>query len=232
MFLYVNRLFCFKKSRYLIFFCRYHLQLHWRCWRAVPAHLWLWLHRTWCQYHCCMCKYNNGLFYIEKRRFSLFQLQIPSAAALKLLQALAAHLGSWMHVKGCQHFFYMCTYVDCLFSFEKSRFSLFFCRYHLQLHWSCWRAVPGHHGLRLHGTWCQFHCCMCMYDNCLFYIKKKRFSLFQLQIPYAAALKLLTSCSSTSWVINAWNLTSLLLLHVYVHLFSIKKTDFHYFSYK
>ena len=177
----------------------------------------------------CMCKYNNGLFYIEKRRFSLFQLQIPSAAALKLLQALPAHLGSWMHVKGCQHFFYMCTYVDCLFSFEKSRFSLFFCRYHLQLHWSCWRAVPGHHGLRLHGTWCQYHCCMCMYDNCLFYIKKKRFSLFQLQIPYAAALKLLTSCFSTPWVMTAWNMMSILLLHVYicVLLILLKNTDFH-----
>ena len=170
---YVYRLFCFEKSRFLIFFCSYHLQLHWRCWRTVPGHLWLRLHRTWWQYHCSMCKYNNGLFYIEKRRFSLFQLQIPSAAALKLLKALPAHLGSWMHVTGNQHFFFMCTYVDCLLSFEKSRFLLFFCRYHLQLHWSCWRAFPGHHGLRLHGTRCKNTMAVCVYMTIVYSTLKK-----------------------------------------------------------
>ena len=143
-------------------------------------------------------------------------------------RAVLEHLGSWIHGTGCQYFFYMCIYVNSLFCFKNSRFSLFFCRYHLQLHWSCWRAVPGHHGLWLHGKWWQYHCCMCIYDNCLFYFKKKRFSLFQLQIPYAAALKLLTSCSSTPWVMTAWNMMSILLLHVYICLLPIllKKNRF------
>ena len=63
-------------------------------------------------------------------------------------------------------------------------------------------------------------------------LKKKRFSLFQLQIPYAAALKLLTSCFSTPWVMTAWNMMSILLLHVYicVLLILLKNTDFHYCS--
>ena len=103
---------------------------------------------------------------------------------------------------------------------KKSRFSVS-SRYHLQLHWSCWRAVPVHLGLWPHGTWCQYHCCMCMYDYCLFHLEKRRFSLFQLQILSAAALKLLTSCSSTPWVMNAWILMSILLLCVYICLLPI-----------
>ena len=54
---------------------------------------------------------------------------------------------------------------------KKKDFPYFSCRYHKQLHWSCWRAVPAHHGLWLYGTWCQYYCCMCIYVYCLFCLK-------------------------------------------------------------
>ena len=59
-----------KKSKFSVS-SRYHLQLHWSCWRAVPVHLGLWPHGT-CQYHCYICLYDYYLYHLEKRRFSLF----------------------------------------------------------------------------------------------------------------------------------------------------------------
>ena len=63
---------------------------------------------------------------------------------------------------------------------------------------------------------------VCVYMTIVYStLKKKRFSLFQLQIPYADALKLLTSYSSTPWVMNAWNIMSVLLLCVLICLLPI-----------
>ena len=50
-------------------------------------------------------------------------------------------------------------------------------------------------------------------------LKKKQIFCY-LQIPFAAALKLLTSCSSTPWVMTAWNM-SIPLLYLFVWLLSI-----------
>ena len=36
---------------------------------------------------------------------------------------------------------------------KKTDFHYCSCIYHLQLHWSCWRAVPGHLGKWMHVTW-------------------------------------------------------------------------------
>ena len=54
-------------------------------------------------------------------------------------------------------------------------------------------------------------------------LKNERFSLLWLQIPSAAALKLLTSSSSTSWVVNAYNMVLLLEMFTFKS-FAEKKT--------
>ena len=90
-------------------------------------------------------------------------------AAEELFQHTLGHK-SMKHVNAYFYIYiymYMCIAYSALK--KKCRFS-FSSRYHLQLHWSRWRAVPGHLGLWLHGTWCQYHFCMCMYDNCQFNI--------------------------------------------------------------
>ena len=89
---------------------------------------------------------------------------------------------------------------------KKTDFHYFSFRYHLQLHWSCCRAVPVHLGLWTNRSWCQYYFSMCMYVYRLFYFEINTFSLLLLQIPSAAALKLLTSCSSTSCVVDACNM--------------------------
>ena len=139
-------------------------------------------------------------------------------AAEELFQHTLGHK-SMKHVNAYFYIYiymYMCIAYSALK--KKCRFS-FSSRYHLQLHWSCWRAVPGHLGLWLHGTWCQYHLCMCL---SILLRKKREFHYFScryyLQILSAAALKLLTNCSSAPWVMDAWNLMSILLLYVYICL--------------
>ena len=157
----MNRPILLKIEIFTFFSCRYHLQLHWSCWRALPA-----------------------------------------------------HHGSWMHATESQYCFYMGTYVYSLFCLKNNKF-IIFCRYHLQLHWRCWRAVPGHLWWWLHWT-CQYHCCMWTYKNGLFYFEQRGFLLFQLHIPSADTLKLLTSSSSTPLVMSALNMMSIPLLYVYI----------------
>ena len=105
---------------------------------------------------------------------------------------------------------------------KKTDFHYFSFRYHLQLHWSCWRAVPAHLGLWMNRSWWQYYFYMCMYVYCLFYFEKNIFSLLLLQIPSAAALKLLTSCSSTSCVVDACNMVFSLIV-LMISSFSEKK---------
>ena len=151
-----------------------------------------------------------------KKQFYIILATNTIQSCIEAAEELFRHTFGHKSMKHVNAYFYIHVY--CLFCFRKKcRFS-FSSSYHLQLHWSCWRAVPGHLGLWLHQRWCQYHFCMCMYDNCLFYSEKKRISLFLLQILSAAALKLLTNCSSAPWVMNAWNLISILLLYVYICL--------------
>ena len=63
-----------------------------------------------------------------------------------------------------------------------------------------------------------------VYDYFLSYFEKSILTFFQLQIPSAAALKLLTSSSSTPWVMNAWNRLSM-FIYVYC-LFCFEKSRF------
>ena len=170
----------------------------------------MWVHMT-IAYSALKKKlWNKQIFFI----LATDTIQSCIEAADKLFQHIFGHK-SMEHVNA---YFYLYIHVHCLFYSEKKKQFSFSFWYHLQLHWSCWRAVPGHLGLWLHQRWCQYHFCMCMYDNCLFYSEKKRISLFLLQILSAAALKLLTNCSSAPWVMNAWNLISILLLYVYICL--------------
>ena len=60
-----------KKGDFHYFSCRYYRQLHWSCWRAVPAHLGSWMHGFLCQYYCYVCIYVYCLFcFFKKSRFS------------------------------------------------------------------------------------------------------------------------------------------------------------------
>ena len=61
--------------------------------------------------------------------------------------------------------------------------------------------------------------------------------MFLLQIPATASTKQLTSCSSTPWVMNAWDMMSIHFLYVYYYyvyyyvycLFCFEIADFQYF---
>ena len=59
---------------------------------------------------------------------------------------------------------------------KKADFHSFSCRYHLQLHWSCWQALPAHLGSWMHGTGCQYFLYMCIDVYCLFRFENSRFS--------------------------------------------------------
>ena len=109
-------------------------------------------------------------------------------------------------------------------------------KYHPKLHWSCWRAVPAHLRSWKHET-CQclfLYIYICIYTCVLpILLWKKMQIFFQFQISFAAALKLLTSCSRTPWVMTASNMMSIPFLYVYVWQLSIllrKKENFIIFA--
>ena len=55
---------------------------------------------------------------------------------------------------------------------KKGDFHYFSCKYHMQLHWRCWRAVPAHLGSWMNGSLCQYYWCMWIYVYCPFCFKK------------------------------------------------------------
>ena len=58
-----------KKREFHYFCCRYYLQLHWSCWRTVPAHLGSWMHGTSYQYYYYMCIYVYSLICFKTKFF-------------------------------------------------------------------------------------------------------------------------------------------------------------------
>ena len=58
-----------KKGDFHYFSCRYYLQLHWSCWRTVPAHLGSWMHGTSYQYYYYMCIYVYSLICFKTKFF-------------------------------------------------------------------------------------------------------------------------------------------------------------------
>ena len=97
--------------------------------------------RIWCQY----LSYVPFAYSALKKHFHCFNCRYLQQLHWSSWRAVPAHLGFWMHGKWCLYYCYI-VYVAVAYSVYKKKADLYWinCRYQLQLHWSCWRAVPAH----------------------------------------------------------------------------------------